>query len=212
MADGSDGMAAVATGVPENAGAGDGSQQGMPSSEAAGALPEEKPIAASDFKKFQSEADKRYSQLQKQTEQDRNGLMQAMAYIAQLEAANDQLQLAGSPPEILAAREKERALGMEKVQLESEKQAILPLVRQAVLAEISRQYEVPMEELENAQSRREAEIIAQAYKKYRRQVKLEERAAKGTDKQEGASASAGVDLSGIKDSTKLLDMAFKRMK
>jgi hypothetical protein len=211
MEGGSEGLAAGASGVPESAGASEaGSQQGMPVSEAAGAMPEEKPITPEQFRKFQSEADKRFAAIQKEAESSKHGMMAALQYIAQLEAANDQLQMAGSPPEILQAREKERALGLEKMQLEAEKQQILPLVKQAILLQIAQQYEVPLEELEGATSRREAELIAQAYRKYSRRGKLEERAAKGTDKQEGSSPTAATDISNIKDSTRLLDMAFKK--
>lgn len=210
---GSEGMAPGASGVPDDAGVAEGdSQQGMPAPEAGGSLPAEKPITPADFKKFQSEADKRFAAAQKEVEQHKGGLMAAMQYIAQLEAANDQLQMAGSPPEVLQARERERALSLEKMQLEMQKQAMLPSLRQARLLEISQKYEVPMEEIQEAQTYREAEVIAQAYRKYTRREKLDERAKKGTDKQEGASPSAAVDISGIKDPTKLFDMYFKGKK
>lgn len=202
---------AADNGVPADPGAsGAGSQEGMPGVEGAETMPDEKPISPADFKKFQSQADKRAAELQRQAQDNEQAAMAALAYIQQLEAKLTELQMAGATPEQIEAVKSKQQLEYEKLALEQEKQKLLPAVRKAALLEISEQYDVPMEELADAKTRAEAELIAKAYKKYRRQVKLEERAAKGTDKQEGSSPAAGVDLSGIKDSRKLLEMAFAR--
>lgn len=200
------------SGVAESSGVADGdSQDAIAADETAESMPEvtDKPITPEQFRKFQAQADKRAAALAKQHQEAQAATMAAMAYIAQLEAQNDKLALAGAPQEVLDAKALQRELAIEKFRLDQEKMGMVPAVRAAALMEISNEYGIPVEDLAEAQSRAEALTIAKAYKRYSRRGKLEERAAKGTDKQEGSSPSAGVDISKIKDSKTLFAMAFR---
>lgn len=198
-------------GVAESGVADSDNQDAISTDDNAESMPEKpgKPISEADFRKFQKGADQRHEAAVKQGREAQNATMAAMQYITQLEGKVTELSMAGAPPEVIDAAKQRQVMQMERLQLDQERQGMLPAVRQAALLSISAEYGCPMEELTDSGTRAEAEATAKAYKRFFRKNTLEQRAAKGTDKQEGSSPTTGADISKIKDATKLFEMAFK---
>lgn len=199
------GLPAGAPGVSEGA----ESQEIAGATNAAESMPETsttgKTIPEADFRKFQSESDKRISQMQKAWDEER---LQAMTVIDQLARKVDELSMAGAPPEVIEHKKQERDLAMQRFLLEQEKKNMLPVLREATIQKLCSQYGVPRDELEQFDNAYAMEGFAKAYSKSQRKKELDRRIENKVDEQEGASATSAVDISNIKDPLALLSMGF----